>query len=811
MWTSSTKNRGEVEHSTSVRPFIQPKLKVNQPNDEYEQEADAVADKVMRMADSQPFFSSAINIQRKCAHCEEEDKKRLQRKEQNLVIQRQDPNAPAAPSASPSTTAAPTTPTAPAATPTPTPATPTGSASTLATAGPSPARAASASDALAAVMALPQVSRLVQDQKQRLLNSLSQAWTDSSLFGKFFEIAIALGLGSGLAMAIYSSRNNPAALDFFASPLSGTVLQVPSISAVPWANAFGFEMNFDRTDPNSPARNQMFGVHFDVGRFLPRSFGFGPVDSFEPIGAPPAVNRKEASLASSEQKETAAAEEYVTSLDGKGQNLSKEERGFFEPKFGSNFSDVKIHSDVKANDSAKSLNALAYTHQNHIVFGESQFKPASNEGRRLIAHELTHVVQQQSNKIQRAPVAAATANWWDDKAVGNRASEKFWKDIHLFFPKDGRKFSGSGMDNITNIDCDDNGMVKIGKDYWEENDATKRKASIAAMIEKRDVKRFDEGRIDNEDLTDKIVSKLKALSGDGVKSYIAKLNNFSALIKNDQIIAYLQGDDKTKATIVKDAQDKLLDWKFDNDRLTDSDFRDERINTRLRGLSTAGKLAKEQKAKELAQNAGEDTTKLQSFLLSQTDTSTPVPEDATVNAAGGFTMSLPNVDVIVLPDTSGGKGNDTSFTTNLPAGRFRFQKDSTGLITKFLKNDGKTPLQMPSKLVFTIQTRYANISNVDQTSAYGRGTTPQDIQWGGKTLRFHEGSHGKGFIDFIRSHTWPSLAIGTVKQNDFKTINDQTKAMGTESCDLVDQVGVTQDDFIKTPAGKASGIVSCRK
>src|SRR5215469_7295543 len=62
--------------------FFQPKLSINQPDDVYEQEADAVADKVMRMSDGtvdKKFFSPRI-VQRKCAHCEEEEKK-LQRKE----------------------------------------------------------------------------------------------------------------------------------------------------------------------------------------------------------------------------------------------------------------------------------------------------------------------------------------------------------------------------------------------------------------------------------------------------------------------------------------------------------------------------------------------------------------------------------------------------------------------------------------------------------------------------------------------------------------------------------------------------------
>ena len=60
-----------------------------------------------------------------------------------------------------------------------------------------------------------------------------------------------------------------------------------------------------------------------------------------------------------------------------------------ETKFGFDFSNVRIHTDHYANKSAKSINAKAYTFGNRIVFGEGQFNPHANEGRRLVAHELS--------------------------------------------------------------------------------------------------------------------------------------------------------------------------------------------------------------------------------------------------------------------------------------------------------------------------------------------------------------------------------------------------------------------------------------
>ncbi len=89
-------------------------------------------------------------------------------------------------------------------------------------------------------------------------------------------------------------------------------------------------------------------------------------------------------------------ENYVGSLNNGGQPLSNEARSFYEPRFGYNFSNVKVHTDTVAAKSAQSINALAYTSGNNIVFNNSQYSPNTDSGKRLLGHELTHVVQQGS-------------------------------------------------------------------------------------------------------------------------------------------------------------------------------------------------------------------------------------------------------------------------------------------------------------------------------------------------------------------------------------------------------------------------------
>jgi hypothetical protein len=88
-------------------------------------------------------------------------------------------------------------------------------------------------------------------------------------------------------------------------------------------------------------------------------------------------------------------------LNTSGQPLDAFTRGVLEPRFGHDFSRVRVHTDSRAAESALQVNALAYTVGQHIIFGSGQYGPASQSGKRLLAHELAHVVQQsgQSQKL----------------------------------------------------------------------------------------------------------------------------------------------------------------------------------------------------------------------------------------------------------------------------------------------------------------------------------------------------------------------------------------------------------------------------
>jgi len=85
-----------------------------------------------------------------------------------------------------------------------------------------------------------------------------------------------------------------------------------------------------------------------------------------------------------------------------GQPLSSDVRGYMEPRFNADFSNVRVHSDQESASLSNQLSARAFTYQNNIFFSRDQYQPGSSEGKRLLAHELTHTIQQ-GHAVQRSP------------------------------------------------------------------------------------------------------------------------------------------------------------------------------------------------------------------------------------------------------------------------------------------------------------------------------------------------------------------------------------------------------------------------
>jgi len=123
---------------------------------------------------------------------------------------------------------------------------------------------------------------------------------------------------------------------------------------------------------------------------------------------------------------TPAIAHAIHSIKGTGKPFPDSERAFFEPRFGADFSNVRVHTDNHAVRTAQSINARAFTLGHDVVFGAGQYSPDTHSGRKLLAHELTHVLQQNGlNKVKRGGVKYAIKNQTDSLNI-----QRYNKDVH---------------------------------------------------------------------------------------------------------------------------------------------------------------------------------------------------------------------------------------------------------------------------------------------------------------------------------------------------------------------------------------------
>ena len=145
----------------------------------------------------------------------------------------------------------------------------------------------------------------------------------------------------------------------------------------------------------------------------------------EPAASPPQVSRKCTDCEEEEklQKKPAQSQTRVgeapaivqEALRSPGRPLDAATRAFMEPRFGHDFSKVRVHTDATAAESAKVVGARAYTVGSNVVFGAGEFAPGSSAGQRLLGHELAHVVQQSKGlfgqQLQRDMIPFGKLTW----------------------------------------------------------------------------------------------------------------------------------------------------------------------------------------------------------------------------------------------------------------------------------------------------------------------------------------------------------------------------------------------------------------
>lgn len=474
-------------------------------------------------------------------------------------------------------------------------------------------------------------------------------------------------------------------------------------------------------------------------------------------------------------------------LAGTGSPLEPALQQDMGQRFGYDFSRVRVHSDAAAEQSAREMNAKAYTVGHHVVFAAGQFAPRMQQGRRLLAHELAHVVQQSGGvaigantcagnqepaevrPLQAGGVFIARKKPTQESKAEIAKSKKqrdaialFWSDVHAHFPGEGRKLAGTGYDDTVDYlttsfqkgESMEGGVrisrsapiVYVGNKYLAEPDIDKRKAAIKAELDKIDLFRFDEARIDNDDLNNTVITgKLGSLNIFGKRDYLQKLEAQKS-IKNDKVKEYIR----------------------------------------------------------------------------RTMPSTPLQEGAVATAEGGFSLQFENIKIVVKPDVfnSTAVAADEAHTELKRVDTVSYKTKPGYTWGKDQKVNRLTYTPFVPQLIYKVETHFGPQSAPTYGSGYGVGTRPEDAA-GDKSLRVHEGTHGAAFIGFIKTniaqHSFPVFdgKLGENKDDFEKKIQryeskvlafDQMLKDAIEASEQqVDCVGKTIEQY-HTEKGTASKV-----
>jgi len=134
-------------------------------------------------------------------------------------------------------------------------------------------------------------------------------------------------------------------------------------------------------------------------------------------------------------------------IGGAGSPLDSDARSFMEPRFGHDFGSVRVHTDARAAESARAVNARAYTVGSHVVFGAGEYDPSGSGGRHLLAHELTHVVQQgASHGVQRQLAGDDIAKGTCPVKKEGTVSEVSWGETSGLYPSSADKYAPEKWD-----------------------------------------------------------------------------------------------------------------------------------------------------------------------------------------------------------------------------------------------------------------------------------------------------------------------------------------------------------------------------
>lgn len=130
-----------------------------------------------------------------------------------------------------------------------------------------------------------------------------------------------------------------------------------------------------------------------------------------------------------------ATTQRIRALQGGGRPLRASIRSFFEPRFGSDFGEVRVHTGPRADEAARAVDATAFTVGHDVVFRAGTYRPETVSGKRLLAHELTHVEQSRSGGVVRRESDGNKGSKQGGKQVSNQGGQLQFGPPRLFGPQ----------------------------------------------------------------------------------------------------------------------------------------------------------------------------------------------------------------------------------------------------------------------------------------------------------------------------------------------------------------------------------------
>ncbi len=481
-------------------------------------------------------------------------------------------------------------------------------------------------------------------------------------------------------------------------------------------------------------------------------------------------------------------------LNEAGQPLASGVRGFFESRFGHDLSQVRVHADARAEASARTVEARAYTVGEHIVFGRSQYDPASRAGRLLLAHELTHVLQQRPG-LRRSAEHGGEPTLGISGAASTQLRRQPFPGVITRCRDQGVPCPAPyayGGSICRLIDCYSAktsnlpGAVSPGVCIYKcENGRTC--ACVLVGTKTAAVCTFtfcdEPGQANVEPDTQAIANRALAMAGQQGGGEAAPVNAQAKLEIGAVDDPLEQEADRVARRVVDGSGTNL--WPMTDPRPAAIPPATMRGALALRPASRGflrrapdlggGQGGEERRRRdgmlpyreatellECTRIMGEDNADYcrEQVLGEKTERprfkqvpgiTSPQPYGTKARPDGSTNFTVGNVEVTFLPDattTDVAKTGTAETTIDIAHGGIHFT-------SKLGKIDTFTGPGSPQA---TIRTTYGPGATTSSTSGYGRGTTASDKASGTTSLGFHEGQHGVDFQDFLETHRFPTFA-----------------------------------------------------